>query len=78
MEKNERYVIFAGPQQHSGPGTKYISRDGSITEIRGQTARFYGFNEAAEFAKEHGIELDGAMRYIGIEKFTDYELSHIN
>jgi hypothetical protein len=76
MKKNERYVIFSGPKQHSGPGTKYIARDGSVTISRLDAARFYGSNEAAEFAKEHGIELDGAMRYIGTEEFTDYELSH--
>jgi len=38
------FVIFAGPQQHGRPGTWYIAKDGTKTEIVSQAAKFYSLN----------------------------------
>ncbi|CBE68069.1 protein of unknown function [Candidatus Methylomirabilis oxygeniifera] len=67
------FVIFAGPQQHGGPGTCYIAQDGTITGIRSRAAKFYSFAEAERFAKARNITLS-AITYIGQEGFTDFEI----
>jgi len=67
------FVIFAGPQQHGGPGTHYIATDGTVTSIKSHAAKFYIFSDAKEFPKRGNIPLD-ASTYIGQEDFTDFEI----
>ena len=50
------FVIFAGPQQHGRPGTRYIAKDGT-KKIISQAAKFYSFADAQEFAKQMNIKL---------------------
>lgn len=66
-------VIFSGPQQHAGPGTRYIAWDGTVTDLRGRAAKFANHDEAKEFAKAKGILLT-ATRYIGQDSFEEHEL----
>jgi len=44
-------VIFAGPQQHGRPGTRYIAKDGTKTEIISQAAKFYSFADALSLVR---------------------------
>jgi hypothetical protein len=37
-KRNTMFVIFAGPQQHGRPGTRYIAKDGTKTERISQAA----------------------------------------
>ena len=71
------WVIFAGPQQHGGPGTRYIAKDGTVTGIKSRAAKFYSHGEAVEFAQHKKIKLT-ATRYIGQEDFTDFEIEMRN
>ncbi len=34
-------VIFAAPQQYSGPGTEYFAKDGTITPNKSEAAKFH-------------------------------------
>ncbi len=72
-KKQTRFVIFAGPQQHTAPGTRYISKNGSATDLRSQAAKFYTFTDAKDFAAQHHIMLN-ALTYIGQEDFPEIEL----
>lgn len=72
-KRKTMFVIFAGPQQHGRPGTRYIAEDGTVTEIRPHAAKFYSFADAQEFAKQSNITLT-ATTYIGQEDFTDFEV----
>ena len=72
-KKQTYYVIFAGPQQHAGPGTRYIADDGSVTDLKSQAEKFVTSGDAEDFAKAHGIELN-AIRYIGREDFRAHEV----
>ena len=76
MKKKKRetlFVIFAGPEQHGGPGTHYISKEGATTTYRHDAARFYSFPDAEDFAERHNITLT-AMTYIGRGVFSVFEL----
>lgn len=70
---NQRYVIFDGPQRFKAPGTRYFAPDGTSTEYRSKAAKFFTGTEALDFAKRFNIVL-GAMHYIVIEDFTDFDL----
>jgi len=74
-KKTTLWVIFAGPEPVKGPGTRYVAHDGTVTANRSDAARFYSFDDAAEFAKQKKIELT-AIRYIGRAEFTDFEIQH--
>jgi hypothetical protein len=67
------YVIFAGPPQHGGPGTRYVTADGSVTDLKSKAEKFVTFGDAEDFAKGQGIELT-AIRYIGTEEFRTHEV----
>jgi len=69
-KRTTMFAIFAGPQQHDHPGTRYIAKDGTKTEIISQAAKFYSFADAQEFAKQMNIELT-ALTYIGQDDFID-------
>jgi len=73
LQKYQRHVIFNGPQQHGGPGTRYFSYVGISTEYRIQADRFFTATDAMHFAQRTNIPLE-ALHYIGIEDFTDFEL----
>ena len=73
LTKHQRYVIFDGPQQHEGPGTRYFSNDGTSTAYRSKAAQFFTAPDAIDFAKRHNIPID-AFHYIGVEAFTDFEM----
>jgi len=73
LKKNQRYVIFDGPQQHGRPGTHYFSEDGTSTEYRYKAAKFFTATDAIDFAKFNTISLEG-LNSIGIEDFTDFDL----
>ena len=74
LKKNQRCVIFDGPQQHEGPGTRYFSDDGTSTENRSNAAKFFTATEAIAFAERNKIFFS-ALIYVGLEDFTDFELS---
>ena len=74
LKKNQRYVIFAGPQQHGGLGTRYFSDDGTSTEYRSKAAKFFAATDAIAFAERNNIFFS-ALIYVGLEDFTDFELS---
>jgi hypothetical protein len=67
------FVIFAGPQQHGSPGTRYIATNGETTDIKSRAAKFHSFAAAQDFAKERSITLTD-IKYIGQEDFTDFEI----
>lgn len=75
QEKNGRrwFVVFAGPQQHGGSGTQYISKDGIPTAYRHEAAKFDTFHDAKDFAEHKQVALT-AMTYIGQEDFTEFEI----
>jgi hypothetical protein len=73
-KRETMWVIFARPEQRKGPGNLFVSRDGTKTESRTRAAKFYTAEAAGEFAKEKGITLDGAMRYIGQMDFSGWDL----
>jgi hypothetical protein len=68
------WVIFAGPQQFKAPGTRYTASDGTVTDIKSKAKKFYGPQEAKEFAEEKHIDLSKGTRYIGQDDFTDFEI----
>ena len=69
------FVIFASPEQR-GPVTENVlfARDGTETQSRNRAAKFYTAESAFAFAREKGITLDGAMRYVGQMDFFESEL----
>jgi hypothetical protein len=69
------FVIFAGPQQHGRPGTRYIAKDGSKTEIKSHAAKFDTHADAEEFAKQKNVKLT-ELTYIGQDDFTDFEIQY--
>jgi len=77
-KKQTLFVIFAGPQQFDGLGTRYIAKDGKQTGIKSQAAKFYTPTEAQEFANRMNIKRMNIklteIRYIGQEDFTDFEV----
>lgn len=73
LKESQRYVIFDGPQQHKAPGTRYISKNGSATDLRSQSAKFYTFNDAKDFAEQNHVTLN-TLTYIGQEDFPEFEL----
>ncbi|MEO7862291.1 MAG: hypothetical protein ABIU05_18040 [Nitrospirales bacterium] len=73
LKKNQRYVIFDGPQRHGGPGTRYFCEDGTSTELRSKAVKFFIATDAMDFATREPIPLDG-LNSIGIEDFTDFDL----
>jgi len=68
-----RFVIFDGPQEDKAPGTRYISKNGSATDLRSQAAKFHTFNDAQDFAEQNHVTLN-AFTYIGQEDFPELEL----
>jgi hypothetical protein len=74
MARLTRWVIFARPQQHGGPGSLFIAGDGTKTESREKAEKFNTAQAAKDFAKRKNITLDGAMTYIGQMDFTDFEI----
>ena len=70
------FVIFGGPQQHGSPGTRYVAKDGTVTDSKVHAAKFYSFADAEEFAREKQVTLT-ATRYIGQEEFTDFEINSV-
>lgn len=75
MSSNQKtmFVIFAGPQQHGRPGTRYIATNGDETDLKSHAAKFPTFPSAQDFAKESGITLTD-IKYIGQEDFADFEI----
>ena len=76
MAKEKTYtlfVIFDGPQPREGPRTRYISKDGNSTTYRHESATFYTFDDAKNFAERHQITLN-EHTYIGQEDFTGFDL----
>ena len=69
-QRTTMFVILTNPQQYGRPGTRYIAKDGTKTEIISQAAKFYSFADAQEFAKQMNIELT-ALTYIGQDVFID-------
>lgn len=74
LKKNQRYVIFDGPEQRKGPGTRYIAEDGTSTDLRSHAAKFFTPTDARTFAERKSIIL-AELVHIGIEDFTDFDLS---
>ena len=72
-KRETRFVIFAEHEQHGGPGTHYISKEGAPTTYLHEAARFHSFTDAEDFAKRHNIKLT-AVTYIGREAFSVFEL----
>lgn len=72
--RQTRWVIFARPQQRGGPGNRFVAGDGTETESHSRAAKFHTWESAQEFAKEMGVTLDGAMRYIGQMDFSELDL----
>jgi len=73
-ERVNRRVIFAMPEQRSVGDNLFFAKDGSETKSRLGAAKFDSKNDAAKFAKEKNIEIDGAMRYIGRLDFAESEI----
>ena len=73
LQKNQRYVIYHGPQHHGGPGTRYFTEGGTSTEDRSKAVKFFTVADALDFAQRNEILID-ALHYIGIEDFTDFDL----
>jgi hypothetical protein len=74
-QRHNRWVVFAMPENHTPGGDNlFFARDGSETKSRLRAAKFHSENLAARFATEKGIEIDGAMRYIGRLDFAESEL----
>jgi hypothetical protein len=69
------FVIFAGPQQHGRPGTRYIAKDGSETGIKSRAAKFHSAAGGKAFAEKMKIGLS-EHTYIGEEDFTEFEIHH--
>ena len=66
-------MIFAGPNQHAGPGSRYIANDKSTTTIRTKAARFWTYWDSKAFAEMNQIALSG-LTFIDREYFTDFEV----
>jgi len=73
-KNRDLFVIFFGPQQYRGPGTRYYANDATVTAIKSKAAKFYLFEDARDFAERNKIELT-ALTYIGRESFSEFELS---
>jgi hypothetical protein len=71
---NTRWVIFRGPQQHSGSGTRYYDQNGSITSVRRNAIKFYSCEDARDWTIEKNIPLS-ATTYIGQQEFSQADLS---
>ena len=61
FKRNRRFVIFDGPQQHGGPGTRYFSHGDTSTECKYKAAKFFTAPDATEFARRNNIVL-GALQ----------------
>jgi hypothetical protein len=69
------WVIFAGPQQFRGSGTRYIAWDGSVTDRKNEAQKFSTAESARAFAADKGIAVDGETRHLGQENFTQAEIA---
>lgn len=67
------WVIFRGPQQYSGLGTKYYDQNGSITSVRRDAIKFYSDDDARDWAIEKNITLS-TTTYIGRQEFSQADL----
>ena len=67
------FVSFAGPQRRRRPGTRYIAKDGTKTEIISQAASLILSPVAGELAQNHPIKRAGltALAYAGQDGFID-------
>src|SRR5262245_28651568 len=74
LKPNQQYVIFDGPVQHGGPGTRYISNDGTSTDHIGKAAKFLTPSDAFSFAHKKNILLN-ALHRVAIVDVTDFELN---
>ena len=74
MGPNQRYVIFDGPVQHGGPGTRYFSDDGTSTDHLDKAAKFFTASDAFAFAHKQNIRLD-ALHRVEIVDIADFELN---
>jgi hypothetical protein len=60
VKKQTQYVITVWPES---PCSKYFDENGKPVN-KSFAMRFYTWQEAKEFADEHGIEIDGARHSI--------------
>jgi hypothetical protein len=72
--KKRMYVIFAAPEVRGGPGRRFFGTDGKETDSQLRAATFSTSESAMDFVRLNGIELDGAMRYIGRMDYDDPEI----
>ncbi len=55
LKKNRRYAIFGGPEQHGGPGIRYLSVGATSAESRHDAAKFFAIADAIDFGERHNI-----------------------
>ena len=67
-------MIFSGPVQHGGLGTRYFSDDGTSTDHLHKAVKFFTAREAFDFAHKKNIVLD-ALHRVAIVDITDFELN---
>jgi len=70
MAKQQLWVIFAGPQQSSGPN-RYIDDNGKTTDMGARAAKFSSWADAKAHFNKHNIR---ATCQIGQETFEDHEV----
>ncbi|MDF0643160.1 MAG: hypothetical protein P0111_03965 [Nitrospira sp.] len=71
--KNTRFVIFCGPERLGLPSARYLSDEGTPTELRRKAAKFLTYQDAETFAEQNQIELTDEV-YIGLQEFPDRDL----
>jgi len=70
MAKQQFWVIFAGPQQFSGPN-RYIDDNGKTTDMGARAAKFSSWADAKAHFNKHNMR---ATCQIGQETFEDHEV----
>jgi hypothetical protein len=66
------FVIVTRPQPQGVTRTYYVAKDGALTKMSWQAAKFLSYTHAKQFAKENRIALNAAT-YISRESITDLQ-----
>ncbi len=66
------FVIVTRPQSQGVTKTYYIAKDGALTKMSWQAAKFLSYTHAKQFAKEKRIALNTST-YISKESIADLQ-----
>jgi hypothetical protein len=71
------WVIFGGHEEIGGPGTRYVTSEGTLTHEKKLAAKFITHADAEEFARSKNIKIDSLTRFISVMMISRTRISKI-